>query len=257
MSDNRTRRQRVLVGIPSLQGQVTTHLMEFVWMLQALGASGELPFDFQLRVVPFAGPVEYARNRMVGAFLRESTADRLWMIDDDMLPTRSSLAMLAVDADIVTGRAFIWRHQDGGVPGFFVGAFEALPGDPVRFASIRMDGSSGVVREVDAAGAACLLVRRGVLEDSRMWLSTRYTGPDGAERDLAVEDYGNPYAPPLFRSLRKPNGEVYWGEDMDFVWRARTLGYSVRVHLGAVFGHAKTIDLEQVAALFADKLGDK
>jgi hypothetical protein len=119
---------------------------------------------------------------------------------------------------------------------------------------VTSSGPDDLVQEIDAAGAACLLVRRRVLEDRRMWLPTAYATADGHARDLGDEMEDPEWAPPVFRCWRKPNGHIYRGEDIDFVWRARQLGYTARVHLGAVFGHVKRIDLNQVGELWARQI---
>lgn len=250
-------RPGVFIAIPSLSGTATGGLMEFVSTLQVMSLTGKLPFAVQFQVQAATSPVEYARNRLVRTFLEQTTAQYLWFIDDDMVPTPSSLSMLFVDADIVAGRAFAWQHRPGGVPRYFVSAFRASGGAPVRFSTVTAAAADDLVQEIDAAGAACLLIRRRVLEDRRMWLPTAYAGAEGEACDLAAEAADDEWAPPVFRCWRKPNGQIFRGEDIDFVWRARQLGYAARVHLGAVFGHVKPIDLEQVGQLWARQIEER
>jgi hypothetical protein len=247
----------LFIAIPSLSGTTTGGLMEFVSTLQVMSLTGKLPFTVQFQVQAGTSPVEYARNRLVRTFLEHTRAEYLWFIDDDMVPTPSSLAMLFVDADLVAGRAFAWQHRPGGVPRYFISAFRASTRTPVEFSTVTAAGPDDLIQEIDAAGAACLLIRRRVLEDRRMWLPTAYTTPEGDAHDLAGECGDEEWAPPVFQCWRKPSGQVYRGEDIDFVWRARQLGYVARVHLGAVFGHVKPIDLEQVGQLWARQIEDR
>ena len=244
-------KRHVFVAIPSLHGRINTALINFMSLLQYLSLTEQLPFVFNTQILSFTHPIEYARNCLVRTFLEQTEAEYLWFLDDDVIPTETSLEMLAVDADIVSGRCFIWQHRAGETPRYFVSAFERGETEDVTFDTVKPTSDQDVVKDIDAAGAACLLIRRRVLEDPRLRLATTYTTPEGQVKDLADEEG---HAPPLFRSVYKPNGERYWGEDLDFVWRARALGYTAKVHLGAAFGHYKEVDLDQVGALYARKL---
>jgi hypothetical protein len=70
----------------------------------------------------------------------------------------------------------------------------------------------------------CILMRREVIDDPRMMV-----------------DRGDDRRRLPFRTVRKPDGTVEIGENIDFTWRAQ-LDSSVRC------GHEKTVDLADVEA---------
>jgi hypothetical protein len=63
---------------------------------------------------------------------------------------------------------------------------------------------------------------------------------------MRVDDQAGPAV--LFRTVSAPDGTVEVGEDVDFTWRARLLGYSVVLEGSIRCGHQKTVDLGQVEA---------
>lgn len=246
----------VFVGIPCLDGKINTALSGFLRVLDSLSLQPEFPFTFLHVTVAGREPVEYARNCIVHTFLEQTTADYLWFIDNDVVPSKTSLRIFEADADIVTGRCFIWRHDDDGKPQLYINSFELAPTPEgeVFLQPLKPLDRHDVIKDAQAAGTACLLIKRRVFEDPRMRLDPAWTDIYGTEHHLE-EDRGKPsYAPPFFRSLRKPNGQVYIGEDIDFTRRACALGYTMKVHLAASFGHRKVIDLDGVALLYAQWL---
>jgi hypothetical protein len=63
---------------------------------------------------------------------------------------------------------------------------------------------------------------------------------------MRLHDGGGP--PVLFRTLHDPDGTVDVGEDVDFTWRARQLGYRLVLDATVRCGHHKVVDLGQVEA---------
>lgn len=228
---------RVMVGIPTVHWRVTVQLASFLLELGAGRLVDPKRWSFEIALLPDVQPVHFARNTLVGAFL-DGDAEWLWFLDDDMTPTASAASVLDVDGDIISGRAPIVRPGDDGEPTLVHAAFSSRDGDMFRYAPMS-EAPSPIV----AAGAGCLLVRRAVLEDPRMRLSTAYTSAFGEPRDLATEDGA---APAIFRMLSKPNGESLLGEDMDFVYRAHALGYRCVFQPKALLGHHKRVDLAGV-----------
>jgi hypothetical protein len=82
-----------------------------------LGRSSDPAFGYQfsITVAPEISPVHYARNLLVGIFLKETNADFLWFIDNDMMPDESSLEILNTDADIASGRCLATRPSEHGI----------------------------------------------------------------------------------------------------------------------------------------------
>lgn len=245
--------KKILVAIPTLGGKTNVGLIRFLAMLERWDA----PWEFAWCYFPGLSGHDYARNRIVAEFLRQPDLDAVWMIDDDMVPTEDSVRLLDVDGDIVGGAAPIWNASAPGKnPSILISGFRKNVDKP-GFSSVMFDPVNPV-QDVDALGMACTLIKRHVLEDRRMWGETRYLDPDGKLVDIAEDDGSETWAPPVFRFVKAPNGKQLRGEDVDFCWRAKQLGYSVRLHLGSPWGHLKTAnvsDIAQLAGSIARKTG--
>lgn len=241
-----------MIAIPTVSNQINSVLVEFLCWLFA--QSDRSRFIFDLTVIRQRFPHHYARNLCVRSFLM-SDSEKLWFIDDDILPTATMLRVLEHDADIVSGlyhvlkmaqnettydpKPLLFRvSEQGHVAGFF---HSSPPNE------------NELVQEIDAAGAGCLLIKRHVLEDKRMWLSSQYTALDGQVHDYLAENLpGNKkWAPPIFRHQWKPGGDELRSEDIDFVWRAKQLGYKAVGDFGARCGHLKICDAQMVGTTIA------
>lgn len=246
-----TTPQKIMLGIPTASNKINAGLAEFLCWLFGCGVPG---FEFEITMPKQRFPHHYARNLCVKTFL-ESDCDKLWFIDDDIQPTPRMLRVLEHDADIVSGMYHVLRMNKGET------CYDPRPllfrvgptGDAAGFLFDKPDGEEDLVRPVDAAGAGCLLIKRAVLEDPRMWYSTKYRGLDGADLDYMDENLpDNPkWAPPVFRHNWKPGGDELRSEDIDFCWRARQFGYSMIGDFGAHCGHLKTVDAAMVATTIA------
>lgn len=235
----------VAICIPMDDGMTNAGLMQYQQVLAGWGLNQKpRQYRFSLLVNTFMRPVEYARNLLVRDFLK-TDAQYLWFIDADMIPTSSTTAIFEVDADMVCGRAHAYQDFPGGNTGVKISA-HTKEKDTDLFVNILPKDDDGIVQDVEACGTAHLLIKRHVIEDRRLWLPTNYVNGDGVEKDLYSETDQESYAPPVFRSLYKPNGMLIRGEDVDFTYRATRLGYSLKIHLGSEIGHFKKMDVDGV-----------
>lgn len=157
-----------------------------------------------------SGPyVDDARNAVVRAFLRETTCDRLLMIDSDISFVPADIARLEADKlDIVTG--VYYNLFDGQIKPVLT-----LIEDEVK------SESDEPLLEVVACGGGFLMMTRRMLEKM-------------------LGEYGEPcpwFAEPI-------DGPIHWGEDVTFCLRARELGYKVIADLRVQVSHYKTIRLQ-------------
>jgi hypothetical protein len=244
-------KEHIHVAVPTINNYVTASLSGFISELVRLSADPRIPYIFTCDTLVGLFPVSFARNVCVGRFLKIG-ASRLWFIDADMIPTTDSVRLLSVDADICAGRMFRFDHaniESETSVGVALCAFHNDPDGTGKFYPIVPQEGDQMVQEVDALGTGSMLIRRKVLEDRRLWGETKYTGIDGKEHDLDDEKDTPRWGPPVFGFPSKPNGCPQLGEDMDFCRRAKALGYTLKVDLGAKFGHYKPVDLDQVVDL--------
>lgn len=243
------RKRDVFVAIPTLSGRTTVAITHFLNVLERLSLSADCPWRFSWQIVNGRRPVEYARNVLCGIFFNKANAEKLWFIDEDMLPTETSLQLLDVEGDIVAGRAWAFdASAPEREPALRLCLFDYNKHGDAKFNPIiPQDGDS--VLPIAAAGTATMLIDRKVLEDRRLWLSDEYESVDGKRYRCTDEAGTDDYAPPIFRSIYAPNGKILRGEDLDFCLRASMLGYQVRAHVGSQFGHLKEVNIDDVAML--------
>jgi len=226
--------------------------IQIVGVLDALRQASKDPdaaFDVHFLIEVAKSPVEYARNVLVGAFLK-SDCDKLWFIDEDMLPDSSVARLLHSDADITCARMYKFDHPnpaEGKEVGLGLCAMTKIETNLYRPLAPSLGDTA--IQECDAVGTACTIINRRVLEDRRLWTDNIYTTVDGKTIDGNVPDDAREYAPAVFRYPRGPNGVGIMGEDIDFCVRAKALGYSIKVDLNAVCGHWKSIDIDQAGFL--------
>lgn len=192
-------------------------------------------FRFQRVWSEGARPVDYARNLMVQKFLA-SDCDRLWFMDADTVPPPDVVKLLNVDADIVSGVTPTWGNQfanEPPAPGYTIYAY-----DETQRGMLHRPVYNDGIEDVDGVGTAMMLIKRHVLEDRRLWQHPGYIAFDGTPSEIGDDD-----APPVFREVRKPNGQLDISEDLDFCFRAKRLGYRIAVHHGAKCHHHKRVDV--------------
>lgn len=201
---------RVFLAIPA--GEMVVHAEIAAWLLN-------LPTDlhqFRVRILPGVSPVELARNKLCAEMLA-TDAERLWFIDSDMVPPANATDLLDVEADICAGVALGLHEPPPGAPVGTIVAPAVYEGNGQKFRPVWLKPG---VNEVDAVGCATMVIKRRVLEDSKI------RGKDA-----------------WFRTLQDATGATQAGEDLDFCRRAKHRGYSVKATTEVVFGHRKSVDL--------------
>lgn len=213
----------VMIAIPNLGSKIVTPLMMWIQSLDFKTIDAECPYFFKVFMPNDLHPIEWARNQCVRAFLADPYWKKLWFVDADMNPPFNALDLLDFDAPLVSGMTYIWSGEKFSDDGFYVppfmkiNAFDYRP-DHDDFRS-RLPSADGKTFECDASGAACLVIRRDVLE----------TMPE-----------------PWFRSPRDPYGATLRGEDLDFGLRAMKHGHKTLYVPRVQFGHLKEADLKQI-----------
>jgi hypothetical protein len=169
-----------------------------------------------------------SRNVVVKTFLETTDADWLLMIDSDerlSLQTWHKLIDAAHDKDrpIVSGLVFA---------AFFDGEDSLRPVPTIY----RMDPEKGLeaidaypidkLIEVDATGTGCLLIHRSVLLD----MQKQATPNQGKDWAWFVEGAID---------------GTYFGEDLLFSKRLKSMGYKIFAHTGAILPHHKQFWLDE------------
>ncbi len=249
---NRTK-EKIHVAVPVTDNVMGLGVGVFVSQLDRLTLDPKCPYSFSWQIVHGKKPVEYARNVLVGNFLKNTNASRLWFIDTDMEPPVNALEMLLAEGDIVAPIAFAFNHaSDTDSAGLKLCLFKYnLTGNHTFQSAIPEDPTIRLV-DLDGAGTAAMVIKRKVLEDRRLWLDGGYTSMAGELRDCSTHEDDKEFAPPIFEQKSKPNGQILRGEDLDFCLRAKALGYSITGDLGVHFGHIKQCNLREVAEFVKD-----
>jgi hypothetical protein len=244
----------VFLAIPTMSNRVTIQIAAFMDALRLASLQPDTAFNYEYAIENGRAPVEYARNLLVGSFLR-SSCDRMLFVDEDMIPESNVVRLVYSDADITVARIYKFDHADP-VKGVQVGlglcAMSKKPNG--LYAPILADIGSPAIQECDAAGTACMMIRRRVLEDRRLWSDNVYTTADGKTIDGNEMPESGDFAPAVFRFRRSVNGCGIMGEDVDFCERAKRLGYSIKVDLNAVCGHFKEINIDEAGYLVHESL---
>ena len=239
----------VMVGVPTITNRMTIQVQRFMDLLRVASQATDVDFKVRFSVQNGKSPVEYARNTIVGDFLR-SDCEHLLFLDDDMLPQDSVARLFHSKADITAAQIYTFDHSNPEASVTVGLKLCALKANGNGFYSplIPAPGSSAV-QDVDVVGTGCTLVARRVLEDRRMWLDGAYLNVDGTAADANVDEGGPEFAPAVFQWRRAPNGASIMGEDFDFCERAKALGYSIQVDLNARCGHYKSINIDEAGDL--------
>ena len=147
-----------MIAIPS-RGTIRAELA--LWLMKYGRAAANT-----LEVMIGARPEDVARNRIVERFL-ETDCQKLWMIDDDIVPPLNAAQMLFLDWPLVSGLCYYDRAQE-----IRPAAFKAISSlEPVEITQ--------PFQIVDAVGAACLIIDRNVFDAiERPWFSWQ-TNEDG------------------------------------------------------------------------------
>lgn len=216
----------IMIAIPALDHKVNIYITAWIARLLQRNADATHPHKYQIMMLPGVWPVTYARNLIVQQFLR-SPATHLFFLDADQVPLGDCERMFDREEDIVSGSTYLLTTKDDKY--LLVGNGFAHTGDePGHFNPSRARIPADLY-QLDASGTGCLLISRRVFEDPAM---------------LAAEPAEDPAKPlTFFQMVSYPWGEVRVGEDLDFTWRAKKLGYSVVLDSTAVFDHTKEVSL--------------
>ena len=171
------------------------------------------------------GGITRGRNRVVHQFLEGCYDDWLLFVDADMAFTPADFELIAHHAHerkapVVGGLCF-------GQDGFYAGPFATLV--PTMFVAKPEGGYSAMhdypdsaMVEVDATGAAFLLIHRSVLEKLRK------------DRGLGKWSWFAEYA--------QTDIDSWVSEDVTFCELVKASGFPIFVHTGAKIGHVKGIN---------------
>jgi hypothetical protein len=225
----RSKKKHILIAIPSRNTLVHIPVATFACEAIKQNARRGCPYRFSVALLEGVEPTEYARNILVTASLDRKDVDAIWFVDEDMKPTwPDSFKMLDIDSDIVAGVAPI-LSKEITKPSFTWNLYKEVQkgkdDKETSFFPIGLNG--GKPMEVDGVGTACMIIKRHVLEDKRLWLA-----PERVDGIV-----------PLFRWPRAITGATLGTDDLDFCRRARTLGYKITAAPNIRWGHMKEIDL--------------
>lgn len=159
-------------------------------------------------------PLDSARNHCVNEFIKISNHpdDRLWFIDDDIIPPKNALDLLMThDRDIVGLLCFMMKADDAGQ---LVPLPIAMRYNANKQYNVFFDGKG--LTEVDALGGGCIMIKRAVYESIG----------------------GRAYE---FRYY--PDGTLNLVGDYDFCQKAQAAGFKIYVDFDNLCGHVKPVDL--------------
>lgn len=225
----------VYIAVPALDGYVRAELSALLSGAERLSLDPDYPLRFHKQIFTGYRPVEFMRNSVFAAFL-SSDCERLWMLDSDIMPPDGAFGILDEPGDIVGGMVTGHTRAEDG---------EGIVLQLYAF-SRRATGEWDTVPppeetvEVDAVAGGCMVIHRQVLEDDRMRLDA------DVMRDRRSTD-----PPALYRIVTDDAGRISSTGDVDLCWRARALGYSVKLWAGEMFGQRESLDLRDVAAFGA------
>ncbi len=226
-------KRHVFIAVPTLDGKVTAALTHFLCAAESMNHDPSSKWSFSKAFYLGYKPVDYMRNSQFRDFLA-SDCERLWLLDADIMPPMRGFELLDVDADIVAGAIPIYKGAAAG------------NGIALQLAAFERDGddwtpltaTGDTVREIDGAGAGCMVIKRRVLEDARM----RHAP------DLPKQWQRDGWCPSIYRVRTEPWGQLMTTGDLDLCKRAKALGYSIKLWPHQLWGQSETLDLRDVAA---------
>lgn len=179
-----------------------------------------------------SGPmIAKARNQLVSTFLeKDSFKDTEWllMLDADMTFDENLVRDLLANVrnangkvmyPVMGGLCFGGGHGSIFPTMYRVVEPETNHGNAI---SIVSEYSDGEMVNVDATGAACLMIHRGVLEHLQRVHEEPLTW----------------FAPGVYKGME-------YGEDWTFCMRVRKLGYPITVNTAVKVGHMKSVELNE------------
>lgn len=182
----------------------------------------------QMVQIANVGLTTRSRNVVVKQFLDQTKTPWLLMIDsDERLPMESFFKLVDAahdkDRPIVSGLVFaaFFNEQDNlrAVPTIYR-MTEDKGLQPID------DYPIDTLLEVDATGTGCLLIHRSVLETMR---------------EQATPNQGKDWAWFVEGAIEG----TYFGEDLLFSKRLKSMGYKIHAHTGAILPHQKQFWLDE------------
>jgi hypothetical protein len=238
-------KERIAVRCPNM-GMVSAAVTGFCCMLERISADPKCRFDFDTGFLSNTTPWDFARNQIVDEVLKDPRGfSRLWFLDSDIIPSPASLRLLLVDADIAAGPYPIWGKW--GKDRKIEMQWSVYEWDEAKQGYLQPDMPDDGVLERDGAGTGMMIIRRRVLEDPRMSYPREYVSFTGQRREFRDIDPNG-----VFCNRHKPNGQFDATEDLDFCYRAKNLGYTLKVDYAVKCGHIKSIDVLDVARYSVD-----
>ena len=187
------------------------------WADSMLGIAGFSHRKIDGHISVWSSPkIDEARNSIVKTWLEVKDTDALFMTDTDMvMPPECLEKLISADKDIVGGLCFV---ADPGLNAVkpSIGVLKKVKGGTSVLPL--WDYPENALVQVDAIGAACMLIKRKVAED--MW-----------------EARGKDFAMPWF--AHGMHGDVVIGEDIAFCLTARAMGFEVWVDTSLTIFHVK------------------
>ena len=226
-------RERIMIALLTYGDSVNVSFLNWIDSIRSLNADPSHPRIYEVVYIPGRRPVAYARNVAATAFMK-SGADRLWFIDDDLIPTESSLRIFESDADIASGLYYL-LFVDDGRPSIKPAIYYKNDGG-FQHADTKQRLIGQDIIPIDGAGTGTLLIKRRVMEDHKMMNAMEYVDASGSVATLGEEG-----ELPYFKTIYQADAKEELSEDLDFVWRAKQLGYKCECVLDARFLHKKDV----------------
>ena len=85
------KKEHILIALLTYSDSVNVSFLWWLDNIRSLNSDEKHPRTYEIMYVPGLRPVSFARNVAVTNFLQHPTATKLWFIDDDLVPTDSSL----------------------------------------------------------------------------------------------------------------------------------------------------------------------
>ena len=200
---SRPEGERIFVAMPSFDGMCTTGLAHLCYEF------GRESDKFVVARLDGVKGIPAARNFLTEKFL-ESDCDRIWFLDDDVIPPDNLAELLHVEGDIVGAT---YRCLQKGLTG--ATSIQRMPPD------LPDKG----VHPVAYVPFGSVLIDRRVFEDEKMLL-----GPANWYREVLDSQWN-----------------MMISDDVDFCSRASEAGYDTVCVAHVEFGHKKLVDLNVVA----------
>lgn len=172
--------------------------------------------------------IQWARNESTEEFLRTDAEWLLWIDSDIQFPPDLIKRLLEVHYEsgaLIVGGCYVHPMHERMKPSIFF--YRNMPGTGPSMEALHMEDMKSMLEQgqtwtyADGTGAGCLMIHRSVLESMKL-------------KAIEMKD-GEPWF-----TVRVMNG-VFYGEDLAFCNRARSMGYKIAVRMDLDLGHVKQI----------------